>query len=429
MTLFWILASTLVVAVLVALLRPLLWPGRSAWMDDTAASNLRLLREQMAELDAELAAGTLEPEQHAAARAELERRVLEETAVVDTQVTARPGRASALALAVAVPALAVVLYAVLGNRQALDPAAASAPVQVEAPATAEAVEALVQRLADRMKSQPEDPNGWALLGRAYSGMERFEEARDAYAQAVRRQPTPDASLLADYADVLAMTLGRRLAGEPEKLIQQALALEPDHLKALALAGSLAMERDDFKGALKHWERARAVAPPDSPFARGLDPGIEEARSRAGLPPLAAATPSAAGGPSPSATVPATAPAPAPVTAPAAAGLAVTVEIAPALAAQIQPGDTLFVFARAAQGPRMPLAIVRQPATAGTVQVRLDDASAMSPQLRLSGFPQVVVGARISRSGNATPQPGDLEGESPVVASAGQTRVRIERVRP
>lgn len=409
MTVFWILAAALVVVVLLAVLRPLLRPAQAA-VDETAASNLRILREQMAELDADHAAGTLDTEHHAAARAELERRVLDESRVADTPVRARPGTVSALLLAVAVPALAVLLYAQLGSRAALDPVMALNPAQ----ATTEDVDALVQRLADRMQAQPEDPEGWALLGRAYAGLQRFDQARDAYAQAVARRTTPDAQLLADYADVLAMTQGRRLAGEPEKLIQQALALEPDQLKALALAGSAAMERGDYPAALKHWTRARSVAPPGSPFSTGLDPVIAEARAAAGLSPEASAAITAAPAPADPAS--------------AAAPLRVRVVLDPALAARVQPGDTLFVFARAAEGPRMPLAIVRQEAATAPVEVQLDDASAMSPQLRLSAFGQVVVGARISRSGDATPQPGDLEGQSAVTASQGKASVLIDRIR-
>jgi cytochrome c-type biogenesis protein CcmH len=412
MTLFWILCAALVVGVLLALLRPLLRPPVHA-ADDTAASNQRLLREQRTELDAELAAGTLAPDQHAAGLAELERRVLVETRQTGATVQSRPGRVSALALAVAVPAMAVLVYAQLGNRAALDPLLATPPAQ----ASAEDVEVLVQRLADRMKANPEDPAGWMLLGRAYAGLQRFDLSRDAYAQAIQRK-APDAQLLADYADVLAMTQGGKLAGEPEKLVLQALALEPDHLKALALAGSAAMERGDFKTAVRHWTRAKTVAPEGSPFASGLDPSIAEARAAAGMPPAqaAAAQPSPQAPPAPQAA------------ASAAAPLRVTVTLAPALAARVQAGDTLFVFARAAEGPRMPLAIVRQAAGTAPVQVVLDDASAMSPQMKLSGFPQVVVGARISKSGNATPQPGDLEGLGQPIASSGTTSVTIDRVR-
>lgn len=414
MTLFWILAAALVVAALAALVRPLLRSAAAPAVDTTRASNVRLLREQLAELDAELDAGTLAPDQHAAARAELERRALDETRDAEVTVAARPGRGSALALAVLLPALAVVLYMALGNRMAFDPVLAKAPSE----ATPADVESLVERLAQRMREQPGDPEGWALLGRSYASMGRFEPARDAYAKAVALLPD-NPWLLADYADALAMTQGRTLAGEPERLVLRALQIDPDHLKALALAGSAAMERGDPAGAVAHWTRARRVAPPDSPFATGLDESLRAARAAAGLPiddvvavpGAATATEAAAAGTT-------------------EASLRVRVTLDPALAGRVQADDTLFVYARAAEGPRMPLAIARLRAADLPVEVTLDDSTAMTPQMRLSAFDRVVVGARISRSGDATPQPGDLEGLSDAVAPAGaEVAVQIGQVRP
>jgi cytochrome c-type biogenesis protein CcmH len=420
MTLFWILASALVVAALTLLVRPLLRGGgaggrsaapdaaRAPALDSTRESNLRILREQLTELDAELASGALAADQHAAARAELERRALEETRQAEVTVAARPGHASALALAVLLPALAVVLYLALGNPTAFDPVLAKAPSE----ATPADVEVLVERLAQRMREQPGDPEGWALLGRSYAAMGRFEPARDAYAKAVALLPD-NAWLLADYADAMAMTQGRRLAGEPERLVLRALEIDPDHLKALALAGSAAMERGDFAAAVRHWTRVKQVAPPDSPFASGLDESLREARAAAGLPPEAAAP----------------APAPAPAAAAASApGLRVRVTLAPAIAGRVQPGDTLFVFARAAEGPRLPLAIARLRAADLPAEVTLDDSMAMTPQMRLSAFDRVVVGARVSRSGDATGQAGDLEGLSaPLAPAGGAVTVEIARV--
>ena len=409
MTLFWILAAAMVVVTLGVLLRPLL-RARAAAQDDTAQVNLRVLRDARAELDAELAAGELTAEQHAQALTELERRALEESADGAAPVArglpqVPRSRVSAIVLAVLLPASAVLLYAQLGDRRGLDPVLAQPPSM----ATAADIESLVQRLADRMQADPSDPQGWLLLGRAYAGLQRFADARDAYLQAMQRL-APDANVLADYADVLAMTQGRTLAGEPEKRVLEALALDPGNLKALALAGSAAFERGDAKTALAHWTRAKSLAPADSPFATALDPGIAEARAAAGLPPEPAGQP---------ATSPAMA---------AAAGLQVTVQVDAALAARVQPQDTLFVFARAAEGPRMPVAIARLPATAGPVQVTLDDGSAMAPSMRLSGQTRVVVGARISRSGNAMPQPGDLEGESAPMGPSGKVDLQINRVR-
>jgi cytochrome c-type biogenesis protein CcmH len=426
MTVFVFGAAALLLAVVAllwwALRRHSANPETAQHDAEIASSNLRLLRQQLAELDVEYAAGTLDAQAHASARAELRRRVLEEAdaSAVPTQPIglsqAQQGdkarvkpKGTALALALVVPLLAVALYVKLGNPQAQSAALENAQRQP----TPEEVNELVQRLADRLKAEPDSPQGWRLLANAYASMQRFDDSRDAFAQALKYQKEPDAQLLADYADVWAMSLGGKLGGEPLKLVQRALVLDPQQPKALSLAGTEAMERNDRAAALAFWQRAKAAVPPGSPFAARMEENIAEIGGAA----LAAAAPAAASTQVQSQTQ-----------AISGTGLAVTVRLAPTLAKQLQAGDTLFVFARAAEGPRMPLAIVRQPATSGPVQVVLDDAQAMQPQLRLSGFSKVVVGARVSRSGNATPQPGDLEGQTAVIASAGKTEVLIDSVR-
>jgi cytochrome c-type biogenesis protein CcmH len=422
---FIVVAALLVVAALAVLLAPLLRGGRNGVpsADDSAQSNLRILRAQLRELDDELAAGSLDAQQHAAARAEIERRALDEAAPAAVPASrARPGRRSAIALALALPLAAAALYAVLGNRDGLNPAivagAAAASGETTPPTPAQ-MQAAVEQLAERLKAEPENAEGWAVLGRSYLQLDRVEAARDAFAQAVQRRGD-DPDLLADYADALARTQDRNLGGEPEKLLQRALAIDPDHGKALVLAGAAAMARQDFDGALAHWTRLRQRLPADTPMVQGLDAAIDRARTAKGLPPLSAAAPAAGQGGD------------APKVAATATPLAVTVTLAPELAAKVQPGDTLFVFARAAEGPRQPLAVSRQ-ALAGApnapIVVQLDDSQAMTREHRLSGASRVVVGARISRQGSATPAAGDLEGESTPTAPRGQTRIVIDRVRP
>jgi len=208
-----------------------------------------------------------------------------------------------------------------------------------------------------------------------------------------------------------MAQGKRLAGEPARLIQQALDADPRHVKALALAGSAAFEARDPAAARGYWERVLALVPPDSDIARSVQGSILQAtKLEAAL--SAAASPAS--------------PAPATVT----GAIGGEVSLSPALAARVAAGDTLFVFARAAEGPRMPLAIVRRPVGDWPAAFTLDDSMAMAPNLKLSGFAQVVVSARISRSGNATPQPGDLIGQSAPVAPGVQgLRIAIDAVQP
>jgi cytochrome c-type biogenesis protein CcmH len=201
-----------------------------------------------------------------------------------------------------------------------------------------------------------------------------------------------------------MVNGRKLDGEPEALIAKALTIDPDNLKALGVAGTIAFERGDAAKAATLWERALRVAPPGSELAGRLQGALDEARQRAGLPPLpnaVAAAPSAAAGPAGDAAA-------------GAGSVQVRITLAPALAARASPEDTLFVFARAPQGGKAPLAIQRRQVKDLPLDVTLDDSMAMSPAMRLSSVPQVVIGARISKSGNAMPQPGDLQGLSPVV---------------
>jgi cytochrome c-type biogenesis protein CcmH len=208
--------------------------------------------------------------------------------------------------------------------------------------------------------------------------------------------------------------GQSAAGEPTRLIERALAIDPVNLKALALAGTAAFERKDAAAAVDYWTRAKALATPNSDFAAGLDRSLEVARAELKGAPL----------PQPSAT-PATASVPS-----AAKAIQGVVTLAPALAAKVAPGDTLFIFARAAEGPRMPLAILKRQASELPLKFTLDDSSAMSKEMTLSRAPQVTVQARISRSGNAIPQPGDLLGQvGPVAPGATGLTITIDSVQP
>jgi cytochrome c-type biogenesis protein CcmH len=327
---------------------------------------------------------------------------------------ARPSRGLIAALSAIVLVIAVIGYAAFGTPAALrgapPVAAASAPVN-----PAEQVAAMVAQLEARLQKTPDDPQGWTMLGRAYNVLGRYTDAVNAFKRVAALRPT-DAQALADQADATAMANGRRLVGEPEQLINRALQLDGKNLKALALAGTLAFDRSDFAGAARLWSSALSVAEPGSELARNLEGGVNEARSRAGLP-AASAAGSAPAAPS--------TPAPA---GEAAAQVSGRVELATALLSQVQPGDTVFIFARAVDGPRAPLAILRKQVKDLPLDFTLDDSLAMSPALRLSGAKQVVIGARISKSGNAVAQAGDLQGLSaPVAVGTRGLRIQIADV--
>ena len=265
---------------------------------------------------------------------------------------------------------------------------------------------MAERLAERLKAKPDDAEGWSMLGRSYSVLEMFPQALTAFQRVIALRPE-DAQGYVDYADALGMTQGRKLAGEPEKLIARALQLDPDNVKALSLSGTLALDRGDAAGAAQLWAHALQKTEPGSEMAQRLQGAIDDARQRAAGPPAPALAAAAQ--------APAAAPAALAAPAAAAGSVQVRISLAPALAAMASPDDTVFIFARALQGGKAPLAIQRRQVKDLPLQLTLDDSMAMSPALRLSSVSQVIVGARVSKSGNAMPQPGDLQGLSPAVA--------------
>ena len=240
-----------------------------------------------------------------------------------------------------------------------------------------------------MREKPDDAEGWVMLGRAYRALERFDEAADALRKAVALNPG-NADLLADLAEALALRSGRTLAGEPDRLLERALKLEPDNDKVLALSGSAAFESKDYKAAIRHWEALLKRQGVSGELAQALSAGIAEARV------LSTGKKTVAGKPAPG-------------------RVSGTVTLDAALRARAAPEDTVFVYARAAQGLRMPLAIVKVQVKDLPYNFSLDDSMAMRPEMKLSAFNEVIVAARVSKSGSAKPAAGDLEGASATVS--------------
>jgi cytochrome c-type biogenesis protein CcmH len=419
----FVLAAALLVAVtLLLLLRP--WNrAPKAQAASTGEINAGVYRDQLAELDRDLAAGNLSNDDHAQARAELQRRLLDDTnadtgagtSAVDTPPAAIAGmKRTALALVLLLPLGTAGLYAWLGEPAALDPLATRAPTQQD-------VEQMVAKLADRMEKDPSDPKGWVVLARSYRAMGRLPEAENAFNR-IGPALYQNATLLAEYGDVLATRAMGNFDGKPMEIVKQALALEPENPMALSLAATAAYNRNDFAEAVTRWEQLLRIVQPETEDARWLQEAISKTRQQmaeAGQKaPGPAAAPKAAGSAA---------------AATAAAGntaIRGRVSLAPALAAQVQPGDTVFIFARNPQGSRMPLAVKRIKASELPFSFTLDDSMAMSPQATISSAPEVRIEARVSRSGSATPGPGDLIGSGPVVKlGATGVEVTIDQVRP
>ena len=419
LTAFFLASALLVVATLLMLLRP--WRRRPLdLVASTREINAGIYRDQLAELDRDLAAGTLAEADHAQARAELQRRLLDDAGTADAPVAAASGArtTTTLLIALAVPLLAGALYAVLGKPAALDPVARQGTQQPD-------VEKMVATLAARLEAKPDDPKGWAVLGRSYRVMGRMPAAQRAF-ERIGPELDRDPVLLAEYADVLAANANGQLEGKPMEVVARALKLDPENPMALALSATAAFNRKDMPAAIKFWERLQKNLPPDSEDAKWVQNQLAEIRTT-----MAGNTAEQAND-TQVITAPATASAPA-STATAAGGdtsIRGQVSLAPALATQALPTDTVFIFARAVQGPRMPLAVQRGKVSELPLTFKLDDTLAVSPDFKISGFTEVRIEARISRSGSATPSPGDLIGVGPVVKpGARDLKLQIDQVRP
>lgn len=400
------------------------------------------LKTQLRQLDELTRSGALPEDQAQAAKARLERQLLEAVMASPDQPSGTDSGANSAPLGTTPPAPAAsrvprkVLWSMVafvaavgaggyrlvgspdawhvgpassGNEatSAFGEQAPGAPASGSAPHTMnqDQINAMVEGLVAKLKAEPRNAEGWAMLARTYSALKRFEEALPAYRQAIEQRPD-DAQLYADYADALAVTQGRTLEGEPAKLIAKALSLDANNFKALSLSGTIAYDKQDFKAAAALWERAVQHAPADNAdIARQMQSALEDARQRAGLPAQQSAQKDAS----------------AAVSGGTVSG---TVTLSKALAGKVSPEDTVFIFAKAAQGPKMPLAIVRKQVKDLPYRFELTDAMAMAPQFKLSGFAEVVVGARVSRSGDAMPQPGDWSGQSSPV-KVGTQGVQID----
>ncbi|EIC19904.1 c-type cytochrome biogenesis protein CcmI [Thiorhodovibrio frisius] len=466
MTLFWTLAGAMLVLAAFFVLVPL-WRARTAIAGQADAAkanvtqdavNLGLFRQQLAELDVDLANGKIDAEQHQAARLELERELLHDLDDAGASSTehATRGRWLLPLLALAIPALAVAFYQATGTPDII-PRLAQAGATQSIPGHGgdgemPPLDELANRLAARMEQNPGDIEGWVMLGRTYFALGNAPGALHALERAYALAPD-DLDVKLTYAEALAANNNNNLEGQPAELISQVLAADPNHINARWLTGMLSFQRGQYSAAIQSWQRILDQTAPNSGDAEDLRGLIEEARKRGGVvaAPASDQAPAAA---EPQQRKPSEAdqaatgadkPAPqAPASAqtgetsvseettsdadkPAAPGarVQVSVSIAPELSDQLPPDAVVFVYAKAAAGPPMPLAAQRLRVGDLPATLTLDDSMAMNPAMTLSNFPKVILGARISLSGQAMPMSGDLQGESgPIATSAAQAAVPV-----
>lgn len=411
---FIILAGLLVAGALVLVLPPLFGRGAAARRTTAAAdavqaeSALAVLREQLADLDAEYAGGRMDEETYARNREELERRALDEGQSVAVGPPPLPSRFWAFAVAVGLPVLAIGGYMWVGTPDALDPQ----KVAGQQGFSAEQVEDMVGSLVARLEKEPDNVEGWAMLARSWLVLENYPEASKAYARLAELIPD-NADVVADWADVVAAQHGSVL-GEAEALIARALAIDPDHIKALALAGTASYQRGDYAAAASHWERILSRAPPGEEVTRALRASINDARSKAGMAPLAEVAGEAA-----SVTAPA----------PPESGelkLAGRIELAAALQDRVGADDAVFVFVRGtAGGP--PIAALRFKGSELPVEFSFAGVARMAGDGPLPE--RVSLAARVTKGGDVSARTGDLEGRVDDLATdASGVSLTIDQIR-
>lgn len=423
MTAFWVISGVFIVTALLFVVPTLLRSRNNELKNlEHDAVNITVYRDQIAELDRDLENDILSREQYDKSKQELQQRMLQDVTARDTVVVDKNKKFRNIALSVVItltlPLAAVSLYLAIGDTRGLLPQAqlASATQMNRdgggSPAGHDNFSSVLENLIKRLSENPEDVEGWVMLGRTYAIMGRYGEASNTYAKLVELIPN-NPQILSDYADVLAMKNQGNLAGKPAELIYQALSIDPKYPKALALAGTVEFEQERYAQAAEHWENLLKVVPADAQLTQTVKDSIAEARLLASGGKAAALEQTVKVAESkPEASVQ---PVEKTVSAetPAATSLSVSgsVTISNDLASKVSPSDTLFIYARAKSGPKMPLAILRLKASDLPASFKLTDDMAMTPTMKMSSFPEVVIEARISKSGQAVTASGDLQGFS------------------
>ncbi|MBI5437799.1 MAG: c-type cytochrome biogenesis protein CcmI [Nitrosomonadales bacterium] len=407
MTLFWIACAVLLIVALPFVVLPL-W--RNSGVNNAGnnkdiqrdAANLEILRDQSAELDADLHDGLLTQDAYEQGKRELQARLLEEVTVTGqpTMLPRRSAKTLAVVLAILLPLFSVPLYLTIGNTKALLP---QPDIGMVGDLGIIRSEAKLQELEKKLAQQPENPDGWVVLARSYAELQRFQDAVRAYAQLVKLVPG-EAQIWASYADVYAMSNNQSLLGEPTIFLDKALELDGNNTMALALAGSAAMERGDYPAAITHWTKLADLMPPDNPEVKMIRDGIQQARNFLAL---------QKGGKERLAKLPSDK-APKEAVGNPASTITGRVSLSPALAGKAAPSDTVFIFVRDAGGSKTLIAALRKEVKDLPLQFTFDDSMVMQPKVKLSGFGKVEVMARVAVSGSPIGQPGDLQGTTGVI---------------
>jgi len=394
MTSFLIAAFLLLVLVLVLLLRPFIFPSKSE-ATSRRQMNAAIYREELEKLDAELTMGSITSVDYEMAHAEIRQRLFQDTNEEDDRSEMGSTKKTVVGLCLFVALLSSGLYLALGDAPRI------AEQNVQQPMTREGVEKMVTEFAAKMEQDPTNFKGWVMLARSYRILGRNEEAAKAYERAGDFVGS-DPQLLADYADTLASNANGNFAGKPLQLINQALKLDPNNLMALWLSGTASYSVGNYKAAVQTWEKLAKQLPPGSEEARSIGESIAEARSKGGLPTKN--------------------------TPPDSKGISGKIELAADLKSKLKPGDVIMVIARK-PGERMPVAVLKTAVTDFPMNFSLTDALALNPSAPLSQLSEASIEVRVSKTGMAKPESGDLISSAQIVKlGAKNVILMIDQVR-
>ena len=395
MTSFFIAAFLLLALVLFLLLRPFIFSGKG---EETSRRqmNAAIYREELDKLVAEHAAGLINADEYEMSHAEMRQRLFQDTSEEDDRSVMGSSKKVVIGLCVFIVLLSSAMYFSLGDVIRI------AQYNEQRPTTQAGVEKMVAEFALKMEKDPGNLKGWAMLARSYRILGRNQDAANAYARA-GSFINDDPELLAEYADTLASVSNGNFSGKPLALINQALKIDPNNLLALWLSGSASFAAQNYKAAVQAWERLANQLPPGSEEARAIQGSIAEARSKGGL----TSTIASVGG---------------------SKGISGKIELSAELRSQVKPSDTVLVIARQ-PGERMPVAVLKVAVGDFPMNFVLTDALAMNPNMPISKLSEVAIEVRISKTGMAKPEAGDLMSSVQTVkVGSNQVRLLINQVR-
>jgi len=395
MTNFFIPAFLLLVLVLLLLLRPFLFPAK-VQATSRRQMNAAIYREELDKLEAERNTGLITEADYEIAHAEMRQRLFQDTNEEDDLATLGSTKKTAIGICIFIVLISSGLYFSFGDVYRV------AQKNSETPMNQEGVEKMVTEFAAKMEKDPSNLQGWVMLARSYRILGRNEDAVKAYERAGSFVDS-DPQLLADYADTLAANANGNFAGKPLRLINQALKLDPNNLMALWLSGTAAFSTGNYRSAVQTWEKLASQLPPNSEEIKMIEGSIAEARSKGGLAPKATIISSAK-------------------------AISGQIELASDLKSKVKQGDTVMVIARQV-GERMPVAVLKIPVAQFPMSFVLNDALAMNPNAPLSKLTEVSIEVRISKTGMAKPETGDLISAAKTIkVGAENVRLLVDQVR-